>query len=331
MESRRNCPECHLTFEAEMPETGILVCPLCNSAFTALPADVPPSMAAPPPCDSGRQMWRGVLAVGALFFLVGGAGYAYHLLSDIDHKAAVRTPAAHAPSEPPSPPPAEYVAVIPIEPMPQATIQPQPRPPKLQPHAAVEKTQRPLTLPERVNAAIERGLAHLLKNHNKHLQYCNYLGLLGLTLLECGVATDDPSVRQIATWIRSQDRQITQTYELTLAILFLDRLGDPRDRVLIGSFGQRLIRGQFSCGAWTYSCLVNDRQRMLGYYRHRSVPSQRIVYRGDNSNTQFAILGLWVAQRHGVPASSALLAAEQYFRSTQKADGSWAYHSNASN
>src|SRR5262249_16576127 len=58
---------------------------------------------------------------------------------------------------------------------------------------------------------------------------------------------------------------------------------------------------------------------------------QRIVYRGDNSNTQFAILGLWVAQRHGVPARSALLANEQYFRATQLSDGSWAYHPNGHN
>jgi len=58
---------------------------------------------------------------------------------------------------------------------------------------------------------------------------------------------------------------------------------------------------------------------------------QRIVYRGDNSNTQFAILGLWVAQRHGVSSRMALLTTEQYFRDTQHMDGSWAYHPMANN
>jgi hypothetical protein len=46
---------------------------------------------------------------------------------------------------------------------------------------------------------------------------------------------------------------------------------------------------------------------------------------GDNSNTQFAILGLWVGHRHGVPVETALQATERRFRQTQHADGGWAY------
>jgi hypothetical protein len=46
---------------------------------------------------------------------------------------------------------------------------------------------------------------------------------------------------------------------------------------------------------------------------------------GDNSNTQFAILGLWVGHRHGVPVEKALLLTEQRFRQSQNADGGWGY------
>src|SRR5262249_19144421 len=46
---------------------------------------------------------------------------------------------------------------------------------------------------------------------------------------------------------------------------------------------------------------------------------------GDNSNTQFATLGLWVAKRHGVPADEALAMIERRFRATQNADGGWGY------
>jgi hypothetical protein len=46
----------------------------------------------------------------------------------------------------------------------------------------------------------------------------------------------------------------------------------------------------------------------------------------DNSNTQFAVLGLWVARRHGYPVDLALKAAETHFRSTQNPnDGGWSY------
>ena len=46
----------------------------------------------------------------------------------------------------------------------------------------------------------------------------------------------------------------------------------------------------------------------------------------DNSNTQFAIMGLWAARRHGVPMDRTLVLVERRFRSSQNLDGSWGYH-----
>jgi HEAT repeats len=46
---------------------------------------------------------------------------------------------------------------------------------------------------------------------------------------------------------------------------------------------------------------------------------------GDNSNTQFALLGLWVGRRYGVPTQGALVKADQYFRASQGAGGTWGY------
>ncbi|HLW64007.1 MAG TPA: HEAT repeat domain-containing protein [Gemmataceae bacterium] len=45
----------------------------------------------------------------------------------------------------------------------------------------------------------------------------------------------------------------------------------------------------------------------------------------DNSNTQFAVLGLWAARRSGVPVEKALELAEARFRRTQGGDGGWNY------
>ncbi len=46
----------------------------------------------------------------------------------------------------------------------------------------------------------------------------------------------------------------------------------------------------------------------------------------DNSNTQFAILGLWVARRHGLPTERALALVDRRFRTSQGKDGGWGYN-----
>jgi hypothetical protein len=47
---------------------------------------------------------------------------------------------------------------------------------------------------------------------------------------------------------------------------------------------------------------------------------------GDNSNTQWAVLALWVARRHGVPMERTLALIDHRFQTSQNADGGWGYH-----
>ncbi len=47
----------------------------------------------------------------------------------------------------------------------------------------------------------------------------------------------------------------------------------------------------------------------------------------DNSNTQFGIVGLWVAARNGVPAADAFAALEARYVRSQNRDGGWGYAS----
>lgn len=47
---------------------------------------------------------------------------------------------------------------------------------------------------------------------------------------------------------------------------------------------------------------------------------------GDNSNTQFAALGLWVAARHGIPCERSLALLAARFRTSQSSGGGWNYH-----
>jgi hypothetical protein len=46
---------------------------------------------------------------------------------------------------------------------------------------------------------------------------------------------------------------------------------------------------------------------------------------GDNSNTQFAALALWVARRSGMPVEEVLARIERRFRRAQHQDGGWTY------
>jgi hypothetical protein len=62
----------------------------------------------------------------------------------------------------------------------------------------------------------------------------------------------------------------------------------------------------------------------------RFQPGQRLAFlppqgHEDNSLTQFAILALWAAQKHGVAAERSLAMAEARFRGSQNRDGSWGY------
>jgi hypothetical protein len=58
------------------------------------------------------------------------------------------------------------------------------------------------------------------------------------------------------------------------------------------------------------------------------VDLQQVLYVGttDNSNTQFALLALWAARRHGVPAGRTLRLAARRFERSQRPDGTWDYH-----
>lgn len=46
---------------------------------------------------------------------------------------------------------------------------------------------------------------------------------------------------------------------------------------------------------------------------------------GDNSNTQFAALALWVGRRHGLPVETAIERLNTRFRTSQMEDGGWGY------
>ena len=186
--------------------------------------------------------------------------------------------------------------------------------------------------------------------------------LPALALLESGVPGADPAVRKAAELVRGRAAKLHKTYEVALAVLFFDRLADPADEKLIRSLALRLVAGQCRTGGWCYPCptLSAENERAFAELLPRlqgegaadkkpDVPkqfrmltlaqpqrtwsdpldlrssNQLFTGRTDNSNTQFALLALWAARRHGVPAGATLRLAVERFERSQNADGSWNY------
>jgi hypothetical protein len=109
-----------------------------------------------------------------------------------------------------------------------------------------------------INRAIERGVSHLRSIQRADGTWTHpdlgATALNGLALLECGAEGDDRSVAAAAAVVRERSIACTHTYSLSLAILFLDRLGDPADVPLIESMAVRLLGGQMATGGWSYKC-----------------------------------------------------------------------------
>jgi hypothetical protein len=209
--------------------------------------------------------------------------------------------------------------------------------------------------------------------------YVGVTSLVAMTLLECGVPGNDNAIKNAAETVRQGALTETQTYDIALAILFLDKLRDQVDVSLIESLTVRLLAGQGGSGGWGYECptisgdeakrladLLKGRNELkgnrdlpkgddakrspndltkeikdqlgiinrggnIGGMRPVDQPGRLVPGRvfaaadGDNSNTQFATLALWVARRQGLPVEGALGRVSLRFRKTVNHDGSWSY------
>jgi hypothetical protein len=200
-------------------------------------------------------VWSLVIG-GFLLFLGAGAGLAIIVFSGGrdrgDEQASTNTT---SPKSKPRPKPRE-----------KAAPQKPPEPPPLDPQEQAKVSQ-----------AIKAGLAYLQTNQQADGTWVapsrrfqsfriGYFSLAGLTLLECGVSPDDPKLQKTADIIRRGFPEVqasafgqnwgilNKTYDIALAILFLDRLKKPEDKELIQRLALRLIAGQLPTGGWNYLC-----------------------------------------------------------------------------
>jgi hypothetical protein len=274
-------------------------------------------------------------------------------------ETAVR-PTDYDPTPRPRPEPMEKQEPPP-KPDPMGKKDPPPKPdPTVKPEVKPGDNDLPKDEKAKIKEAVRRGLDALLAMQRGDGGVSDRRGmtaLAGVTFLECEVPASDKSVQKAADFVRAEAIKNDETYAIATAILFLDRLGDPIDEPLLEALTVRLLSGQIDTGGWTYNTAAvpeDEVKRLEEHYKQakekKLEPIKRprtvrdlapevqqrllqikplvsnLVGYGDNSNTQFATLALWVGRRHGVPVDAALAGVDARFRRTQHKDGGWSYY-----
>lgn len=169
----------------------------------------------------------------------------------------------------------------------------------LLPHGGVAQEQGRPPLPDylevSIKSAIESGKKFLLRTQKPTGSWAEgegnkfgYAALPALTLLELGVSPKENSIQAAAYLIRAHldpkrpgFKELTNVYEVSLALLFLDRLGDKKDKEHIETLAARLIASQTPTGGWGYTAqLLNaaDNAKILKLVRElEPMPLQHLL------------------------------------------------------
>jgi prenyltransferase beta subunit len=163
--------------------------------------------------------------------------------------------------------------------------------------------------------------------------------LAALALMEAGVPVRDPAVERAIQFIRQgvQDQSRPgRTYDVSATVWALNRFGDPDDQDLIRQLVCRLVKAQLANGLWSYECpwvssqevqqiMEQLRQLRAAGQMYNSTSGDPNYGQGDLSNTQFAIMALWIGRRYGVPTDPVLWKTAEVLRRSQNQDGGWGY------
>lgn len=167
--------------------------------------------------------------------------------------------------------------------------------------------------PERINRAIDGAVAYLKREQAPDGTWPEASGgeagataLCTLALLNAGVPVEDPAIQKALERLRIPQSN-PWTYSTALRVMVFANATPERDRAIIEKHVRWLERTQItrpeSLGGWGY-------------------PS---AY-ADNSNSQFAILALYEAERAGVKADiMTWRRAQTYWKAQQHRSGAWGY------
>ncbi len=183
---------------------------------------------------------------------------------------------------------------------------------------------------EAVTAARAKGVKYLKGQQNSDGSWkfgghdVGITALCTIALIENGVPLNDAALQKGYEYVKKNSESLTNTYDLSLVVVLLSRFGDRRDKGKIKELAARLMAGQMDQGGWHYTCPGQKLDAEKYLKDPTTGPKPKEGY-GDNSCTQFAVLGLWVASRSGVNIDRTLTKVAQHFIKSQVDDGGWSY------
>jgi hypothetical protein len=159
--------------------------------------------------------------------------------------------------------------------------------------------------PRQAEDAIRKGREVLLRSIQANQNFRGQVrgrGLTLLALLNSGIKPTDPRIdraiaNHVLSWKELMASQYAGSYQGGILLMLLAEVDDVRYRPMAAEIARRLQRFQEMTGGW-----------------------------GDNSRTQFALLGLKAAEDLGIDVPDSVFeAAQKYVLAGQHADGGWGY------
>ncbi|QGJ72284.1 Prenyltransferase/squalene oxidase [Planctomycetales bacterium 10988] len=181
--------------------------------------------------------------------------------------------------------------------------------------------------PEQVRRAIDRGVDYLVRRQEDDGTWIHYgdyehgqAALTVLALLQAGMSPEDGPVQKTLSYLRTKGRS-EKTYTVALETMAFTAARSLPDIGIIRRNAKWLEQNQNDNGTWSYGPEISHSNRT-----------------GDHSNTQFALLGLYEAERFSQSIqedNNASIRIDSrtwqnsldHFLSTQNIDGSWGYTS----
>jgi RNA polymerase sigma factor (sigma-70 family) len=197
--------------------------------------------------------------------------------------------------------------------------------PASQPQGGGDKKERPAKidpdkeLAERVKKSVDAGIRWLKKNRREDGTWENSISFIQpggatalalLALLEAGVEPDDKELVPAINYLREVKPE--KTYVVGLQTAVLCRVNDKKDAALIKHNVE-----------WLEKAAGRREGRLVGWGYEGSAGTP------DNSNTQYAVMGLYAAAQVGFAPKNKNLWKEirEYYMATQGDAGGWGYHS----
>ena len=182
---------------------------------------------------------------------------------------------------------------------------------------------------EEVERAIREGVRYLKKEQRDDGSWADVendartgvTSMVTLALLTAGERADSQTIKKAVDYLRGfAPNDLHSTYAIALQTMVFAAADPAKDELRIRANVEWLEEAQIKPG---------DPQYWPGSWSYSESKRGRP---GDNSNTQYALLGLHAASEAGVPVKQTVWDLSRgYWERSQKRDGSWAYTPDSNN